>query len=105
MFFELEKLNPNNQKQFVKTIEYNLQYVMYVPTTTAIANLISLDNIGPRVKSHSHYSLRLSGKPWTKKGAWAKILPPWLKVLVDSVQINFLELNHKKTINDKGNSS
>ena len=53
MFFELEKLNPNNQKQFVKTIEYNLEYVMYVPTTTAIANLISLDNIGPRVKSHS----------------------------------------------------
>ena len=45
-------LNPNNEKYFVKTIEYKLQYIIYDSNTTAKANLISLDNIAPRVKSH-----------------------------------------------------
>ena len=52
MFFEKEMLNLNNKKYFVKTIGYELQYVIYGSTTTTKANLISLDNIGPRAKSH-----------------------------------------------------
>ena len=52
MFFEKEMLNLNNKKYFVKTIGYELYYVIYGSTTTTKANLISLDNIGPRVKSH-----------------------------------------------------
>ena len=62
MFFERETLNPNNEKYLVKTIGYKLQYTIYGSTTTAIANLISLANIGPRVKFHHqlHSSLVLS---------------------------------------------
>ena len=53
MFFERETLNPNNNKYFLKTIGYNkLKYAIDSSTTIATANLISLDNIGPRVKSH-----------------------------------------------------
>ena len=52
MFFEREMLNPNNEKHLVKTIGYKLQYTIYGSTTTAIANLISLANIGTRVKFH-----------------------------------------------------
>ena len=50
MFFERETLNPNN-KYFVKTIRYKLQYTMYGSTTT-IVNLISLADIGTRVEVH-----------------------------------------------------
>ena len=50
MLFEIERLNPNNEKYLVKTIGYKPQYIIYGFTTTAIANLISLANIGPRVK-------------------------------------------------------
>ena len=62
MFFERETLNLNNEKYLVKTIGYKLQYTIYGSTTTAIANLISLANIGPRVKFHHqlHSSLVLS---------------------------------------------
>ena len=50
MFFKQEKLDSNNEKDLVKTIACKLQYVTYDSTTTAIANLISLANIGPRVQ-------------------------------------------------------
>ena len=51
MFFEREMLNPNNEKYLLKTIDVSyIYYVIYGSTTTAIANLISLANIGPRVK-------------------------------------------------------
>ena len=49
MFFEREMPNPNNEKYLVKTIGYKLQYIIYGSTTTAIANLISLTDIRPRV--------------------------------------------------------
>ena len=51
MFFEREILNPNNEKYLLKTIGYKLYiyYTIYGSTTTAIANLISLTNIGPTV--------------------------------------------------------
>ena len=52
MLFREKTLNPNNEKYFVKNIEYMLQYVIYDPTTTAIAKLISLDDTGSRIKSH-----------------------------------------------------
>ena len=52
MFLEGETLNPNNEKYLFKTIGYKLQYTIYGSTTTAIANLISLANIGPTVKFH-----------------------------------------------------
>ena len=45
-------LNQNNEKNFIKTIGYKLQYVIDGFTPTAIAELISLDNIGPSVKFH-----------------------------------------------------
>ena len=41
--FKREAPNPNNEKYFVKTIEYKLQYVVYDSITTSIANLIFLD--------------------------------------------------------------
>ena len=47
MFFEREMPNPNNKKYFVKITGYKLLYVIDGSTTTAIANPISLDNIGP----------------------------------------------------------
>ena len=50
MFFEREMLNQNNEKHLIKTIGYKLQYTIYGSTNTVIANLISLANIGTRVK-------------------------------------------------------
>ena len=50
MFFERETLNSNNERYLVKTIRSKLWYIIYGSTTTAIANLISLANTGPRVK-------------------------------------------------------
>ena len=52
MFFKREMLNQNNEKHLVKTIGYKLQHTIYGSTTTVIANLISLANIGSRVKFH-----------------------------------------------------
>ena len=57
MFFKREMVNQNNEKYFVKTIGYKLQYVIDDSTTTAIAKLISLGNIGPSVKSHFQFSI------------------------------------------------
>ena len=37
-------------KYLVKTMQYKLQYIIYRFTTTAIANLILVANIGPRTK-------------------------------------------------------
>ena len=51
-FFKWKMLNRINKKYLVKTIGSKLQYVNYGPVTNAIANLISLANIWPRVKSH-----------------------------------------------------
>ena len=42
-------LNQNNEKYFVKIIGYKIEYVIDGFTTTAKANLISLDNIGRKV--------------------------------------------------------
>ena len=46
MLFEIEMVNPNNEKYLLKTIEYKL-YILYnfSSTTTAIVNLISVVNI------------------------------------------------------------
>ena len=61
MFFKREMLNQNNeQKYFVKTIGYKLQCVIHGFTTTAIIKLISLNNIGPSVKSHFQLPSSLS---------------------------------------------
>ena len=57
MFFKQEALNPSNKIYFIKTVRYKLYYVIDGFTTIAIANLISLYNIGPRVKSHFQFSL------------------------------------------------
>ena len=45
MFFECEKLNPNNKKYLVKTIGLKLWYVVCGSNTLVIANLICLANI------------------------------------------------------------
>ena len=52
IFLEREMLNTYNEKYLVKTIGYKLLYKIYGSTITAIANLILLVNIGPRVKLH-----------------------------------------------------
>ena len=51
MFFERETLNPNIEKYLNKTIGYKLLYVIYGFSTTVIANLICVANIGPRVRT------------------------------------------------------
>ena len=60
-------LNQNNEKYFVKTIGYKLLYPIDGFTTTAIAKLISLDNIGPSLKSHFQLPLLLSIWYYLKK--------------------------------------
>ena len=60
-------LNQNNKKYFVKTIGYKLHYVINGFTTTAIVKLISLDNIGPSVKSHFQLPSSLSIWSYRKK--------------------------------------
>ena len=50
MFFERQTLNPNNEKYLLKTIISYIYHIIYGSTTTAIANLNSLANIGPKVK-------------------------------------------------------
>ena len=67
MFFKQEMLNQNNAKYFVKTIGYKLLYPIDGFTTTAIAKLISLDNIGPSLKSHFQLPLLLSIWSYLKK--------------------------------------
>ena len=52
IFLEREMLNTYNEKDLVKTIGYKLLHKIYGSTITAIANLILLVNIGPRVKLH-----------------------------------------------------
>ena len=49
--FERETLNPNIEKYLNKTIGYKLLYVIYGFSTTVIANLICVANIGPRVRT------------------------------------------------------
>ena len=71
MFFEREMPNPNNEKYLVKTIGYKLQYIIYGSTTTAIANLISLASIGPRVKLHFQLPLLLVLSSYRKKITFA----------------------------------
>ena len=46
MFFEWEKLNPNNKDYLVRAIGLKLYYVIYSFTTLFIANLICLTNKG-----------------------------------------------------------
>ena len=45
MFFEWEKLNPNNENYLVKAIGLKLYYVIYSSTALFLANLICLANI------------------------------------------------------------
>ena len=71
MFFEREMLNPNSEKYLVKTIGYKLYYIIYGSTTTAIANLISPSNIGPRVKFHFQLPLLLVLWSYRKKITYA----------------------------------
>ena len=59
LFFKQETLNLNNGKYLDKTIWYKLQNVIYGFNTIVIANLISLANIGTRVKSHFQLPLLL----------------------------------------------
>ena len=70
IFFERELLNPNNEKYLVKTIGYMLQYTIY-GSTTAIANLISVANIGTRVKFHFQLSSSLVLRSCQKKITYA----------------------------------
>ena len=51
----------------VKTIEPKLQYEIRGSTTLAIANLIFLANIGPKVKCHFHLPLLLVLRSYQKK--------------------------------------
>ena len=51
-FYGRKTLNPNNEKYLVKTIGHKQQYITYGSTNNAIANLISLANIGTREKFH-----------------------------------------------------
>ena len=44
MFFEWEKLHPNNRNPLVKTIRLKLYFVIYSSTTLFIANMIYLAN-------------------------------------------------------------
>ena len=71
MFFERELINPNNEKYLVKTIGYMLQYTIYGSTTTAIASVISVTNIGARVKFHFQLPSSLFLRSCQKKITYA----------------------------------